>query len=346
VQTYWKQQLNYGRAEAMLERKWPDKYNVFGHLTWNGRLYGKSFRHFFQWSQRRIYHGSWGTALFQSVYSLAPGTVASILMMPEWYLLIAVLAVILPFGALYAPLLYSFVLLALAITPPALNAWFCGQRTFFRDAHNRRLRRQEYAAMTALLHFLQPAARLAGRFRQGLTPWRQRGGERIISPFSKSVVIWSEKNWRGPVQRLKSLELEMRESGSVVVHGGDFDSWDLETRGGMLGCARVQMVIEEHGEKINGQPRQLVRLRVWPVALPSVLIVASFFAALAMIAAVNLEWTAWAILNLPAIALALRVIYECGSAMDVIISAIPVTLAEGETIIAGAKTDERPHIPN
>src|SRR5439155_21514058 len=44
VSAYWRQQLQYGRAEAMLERKWPEKYNAVGHLTWNGRLYGKGFR--------------------------------------------------------------------------------------------------------------------------------------------------------------------------------------------------------------------------------------------------------------------------------------------------------------
>lgn len=330
VPTYWRQQLNYGRAEAMLERKWPEKYNSLGHLTWNGRLYGNSFRHFFQWNQRRIYHGSWGTALFQSAYSLAPGTFASILMMPEWYLLIAVLAVVLPFGTIYAPLRYSFVLLALAVAPPALHAWMSGERAFFRGAHQRSWQRQQFALVTAGLHFLQPAARLVGRLRQGLTPWRQRGGERIIFPWSKTVAIWSEKNWRGPEQRLAALESVMRESGSVVVRGGDFDKWDLEARGGMLGCARAQLVIEEHGDG-----RQLVRLRAWPVALPSVLAVATFFAVLAMIAAVNLDWTAWLVLNLPAIALALRVVYECGSAMDVIVTAVPATLGDGEKIVSG-----------
>lgn len=332
VQTYWRQQLNYGRAEAMLERKWPEKYNAVGHLRWNGRLYGKSFWQFFQWSQRRIYHGSWGTALFQSVYSTAPGTFASILMMPEWYLLIAALAIIMPFGELYAPLQYSVVLLALAVAPPALHAWLCGQRAFFHGVHQGSWERQRLALMTAWLHFLQPAARLVGRLRQGLTPWRQRGGERIVFPWSKSISIWSEKAWRGPEDRLKALEVAMRESGAVVVRGGDYDRWDLEARGGLLGCVRMQMVIEEHGER-----RQFVRLRVWPVAVPSALAVATIFAGLAMIAAVNLNWTAWAVLNLPAIALLLRVIYECGSAMDVVVKAISTTLIEGETIIASAK---------
>src|SRR5215204_2216804 len=33
VRTYWKQQQGYGRAEALLEAKWPEKYNPAGHLS-------------------------------------------------------------------------------------------------------------------------------------------------------------------------------------------------------------------------------------------------------------------------------------------------------------------------
>ncbi|OLE61277.1 MAG: hypothetical protein AUI36_11715 [Cyanobacteria bacterium 13_1_40CM_2_61_4] len=40
VRTYWRQQIGYGRAEAMLERKWPEKYNDVGHVRWTGRMYG------------------------------------------------------------------------------------------------------------------------------------------------------------------------------------------------------------------------------------------------------------------------------------------------------------------
>ncbi|HEX9047603.1 MAG TPA: glycosyltransferase [Verrucomicrobiae bacterium] len=331
---YWKQQLNYGRAEAMLERKWPEKYNAAGHLTWNGRLYGNSFHHFFQWSRRRIYHGSWGSALFQSVYSVAPGTFASILMMPEWYLLIGMLMIVLPFGAIYAPLLYSFILLALTIAPPALHACLSSERALFHGVPKRSLERQKLALTTAWLHFIQPAARLMGRLRQGLTPWRQRGGERIIFPRARSIAVWSQDTWRGPEERLKGLELAMRESGAVVVHGGDYDHWDLEVRGGLLASTRTQLVIEEHGDR-----RQLVRLRAWPVASPSVLLVATIFAALAMTAAVNLAWTAWLVLNVPAAALLLRVIYECGSAMDVVVKAVPATLLDGEKIIVASSDD-------
>ena len=72
VRTYWKQQQGYGKAEALLERKWPEKYNAAGHVTWAGRVYGKGLASIFG-RGGRIYHGIWGAAPFQSIYQPAPG---------------------------------------------------------------------------------------------------------------------------------------------------------------------------------------------------------------------------------------------------------------------------------
>ena len=44
-----------------------------------------------------------------------------------------------------------------------------------------------------------------------------------------------------------------------MLSGGDFDEWDLELRGGLIGGARTLMAIEEHG---GG--KQLLRFRVRP----------------------------------------------------------------------------------
>jgi GT2 family glycosyltransferase len=336
VRTYWSQQLNYGRAEAMLERKWPEKYNAVGHLRWNGRLYGKGFWQFFRLNRRRIYHGSWGTALFQSAYNVAPGMLSSILMMPEWYLLIAVFALTSSVSAAYSPLRFSVALLALAILPPATHAWLCANRSFFNNGLRRRWSRWRLVIGTTLLHFLQPAARLAGRLRQGLTPWRKRGVDKMVLPRSRNFAIWSENQWRGAEQRLQALDSAMRESGAAVVRGGDFDRWDLETRGGLFGSARAQLVIEEHGES-----KQLVRVRVWPVGQPLALVVALLFTGFAMLSATRLDWGAWAALNVPALALLYRVLFECGTAMSVILNAVPQTLSENERIISDGKPNER-----
>jgi len=335
VRTYLRQQLNYGRAEAMLERKWPEKYNAAGHLTWSGRLYGKGFWQMFRWGQSRIYHGSWGSALFQSVYHPAPGRFATLLMLPEWYLLTAFLGIVSLFGALYEPLRVAALPLVVALLPPVTHAGICGWRAFFHVEPRRRWQRFKLAALTAVLHFLQPVARLTGRLREGLTPWRRRAANRMVFPWPRAIAIWSEKNWRSADQRLSALAAAMRESGAVVVHGGDFDAWDLEARGGMLGNARAALVIEEHGDAC-----QLVRLRVWPMGFPAALVMASLFACLAMVAVLDEEWVAWAALNVPAILLLVRMFYECGTATAVILTAISATLIPGEKILESTQLHE------
>ncbi len=319
---YWRQQVNYGKAEAMLERKWPEKYNAVGHATWNGRLYSKSLYSLLSWSQRRIYHGTWGSALFQSVYNLAPGTLSSILMLPEWYLVIALLAMISACGLLYPPLGYALLGVGLAFVPPVVHAIRSGVRSRFPRGRSR-FGWVTRAALTALLHFLQPAARLWGRLVYGLTPWRRRGVARWVLPWPKALNLWSESHWVSAEDRLRSFEGALRDSGAAVMRGGSYDRWDLEIRGGLLGSARLLMVIEEHGDG-----KQYVRIRLWPVATPLIFVVACVFAALAAVSASDLEWTAWALLNIPAIFLVGRTLYECASAMGAIRQVIAENASE------------------
>jgi len=322
---YWRQQLNYGKAEAMLERIWPEKYNAVGHATWSGRLYNKGILSWLTLSQRRIYHGTWGSALFQSIYSPAPRTLASILTLPEWYLVIGLLALISACGILYPPLRYALVLLGAAFVPPLAHAMVSGVCAAQRFSPHRRLAGVRLAAGTACLHFLQPLARLWGRLCYGLTPWRRHGSGKVALPRPQSVDIWCEGRWQSAEQRLKTIEESLREVGAPVMRGGDYDRWDLQVRGGVLGTARLMMVIEEHGEG-----RQYVRMRLWPMAPAAAFVVACLFAVLASVAALDLKWTAWALLNVPAIFLVGRTIYECASAMAVIRHAITTNRGPGQ----------------
>jgi hypothetical protein len=177
------------------------------------------------------------------------------------------------------------------------------------------------AATTAVLYFLQPAARLWGRLWYGLTPWRRRGGGGDLAvPWPGIINIWSEKEWLSAEQRLTAFEAALRASGAAVARGGEYDRWDLEVRGGLLGCARLLMVVEEHGAG-----RQYVRMHLWPTANPAIFLVACLFAGLAMRAALDLEWNAWALLNIPAIFLVGRTIYESAAAMAALRQAIGAT---------------------
>src|SRR5439155_208005 len=93
----------YGRAEALLAGKWPEKHNGAGHASWSGRLYGPG-RVARLLQRGRIYQGSWGTALFQSLYERTPGPLTSFLSMPEWWFVVPMLAVLGLLGFEWTPL--------------------------------------------------------------------------------------------------------------------------------------------------------------------------------------------------------------------------------------------------
>ena len=118
--------------------------------------------------------------------------------------------------------------------------------------------RAKLFSITAFMHLQQPMARLIGRIRHGLTPWRRRGVGFWRLPAPTKLSIWREQ-WEAPDQTLEELCGRLSESGVIVTAGGDYDGWDLEARGGLLGGARVLMATEEHGAG-----KQLLRFSVWP----------------------------------------------------------------------------------
>ena len=71
MRAYLKQQYEYGKAEGSLERKWPGRFDAGGRVQWAGRVYGPGLPAWLDWA-KRIYHGVWNSAPFQSVYRLYP----------------------------------------------------------------------------------------------------------------------------------------------------------------------------------------------------------------------------------------------------------------------------------
>jgi O-antigen biosynthesis protein len=65
VGAFWRQQLGYGRAEALVERNHPDKFNSLGQATWRGVIYGPTYM---LSGRKRVYSGSFGDAPFQRLY--------------------------------------------------------------------------------------------------------------------------------------------------------------------------------------------------------------------------------------------------------------------------------------
>ena len=323
VRSYWKQQMNYGRAEAMLERKWPDKYNAAGHLSWAGRLYTKAMPSLTFWSRQRIYHGTWGTALFQSVYSIAPHTSTAVLTMPEWYLIVSLLGVAAAAGLVYPPLQWMSITFALALVASIVRATSVVSRIQLQTESRQAWVRLIYRVVITGLHLLQPAARLWGRISFGLTPWRRRGTSSFIHPLKRSAARWDE-TWRSADDRLRDLETSLRDSGAIVVRGADFDGWDLQVRGGLFVDARLLMTLEEHG-----QGRQFVRIKVWPAGSHWVFTMAPLLALVSLSAALQLDFSELLLLNLPCAFLIGRMVYEFGTAAGAIFSSFA---SQGEGI--------------
>jgi GT2 family glycosyltransferase len=260
VRAYLRQQAEYGKAEALLERKWPEKYNRGGHLAWTGRVYGGPSP---GRRRTRIGYGTWGSNLFQSLYDRTPSTLGTLPLMPEWYLVLGVLALLSVAGIFVKPLFpwtdaapvrVELLLLAAAAAALAVKAL----RTAWLGPNGTSADGFAVRSLTAALFLLQPVARLAGRLRRGLTPWRRRGEFVFAVPWPRRREVWSE-HWRYPSERLLELEHDLRARCMTVLRGGEYDRWDIHVRLGPLGAARLRMAVEEHG-----QGRQLVRYRIWP----------------------------------------------------------------------------------
>jgi GT2 family glycosyltransferase len=315
VRAYWKQQIGYGRAEAMLERKWPEKYNGPGHVRWVGRMYGPGLTRMLGCRRPRIYHGVWGSAPFQSLYEPAPSLLGFLPQMPEWHLMTATLAGMAGLSVVSEPLRPAVPLFIGAMLPPIAQAWVSAARASFPEASpgGARLWRR---LLTAVLHLVQPLARLRGRLTEGLTPWRRHCAVRPAPLWPVTTAIWSER-WKAQDERLRELEARLRAARACVLRGEEHDAWDLEVRGGILGAARVLMGTEDHpGAK------QLIRLRWWPKVPTRGPVLALCFAALTLAAVSADAWSAAVVLGLGALLPALHIVQQCMAAMATITQAI------------------------
>jgi O-antigen biosynthesis protein len=252
---YFKQQRGYGYAEALLEQKWPSRFNRLGHITWPGQLYGPGARPAPLFSSG-IYGGTWGSAPFQSIYERG-SHMAFAPLMPDWWIAIAGLLLLGLVGLTWPPLLWAWpaallmggtsVVMSLAVAVDGLR-----HRRLATDVFLRRV------LLLAGLVLGQSLYRTRGRIAGGLTPFRRRGTQGFTFPRAIRLEEWSEE-WQSMEARLRVIEERLIESGVAVRRGGDYDSWDLEVRTGAFASARLVGTVEEHGHG-----NQMVRWRVWP----------------------------------------------------------------------------------
>ena len=338
VQTYWKQQRGYGRAEALLERKWPEKYNAAGHLSWNGRLYGRGAGSLLSLSPSRIYQGVWGSAPFQLMYQSSPSTLLSLLSMPEWNFALVALTFFSVLGLFWSPLLLGLPVVAFFTVGACILACRNAHKGIFKIPQSR-ISRARSKLVTAGLHLIQPIARLAGRLSEGLTPWRIGPSDKLVAPWPRTVSRWVEQ-WVPPSERLEVLEKTLQSKRATVHRGGPYDRWDLHVKTGILGGTRVRMAIEEHGAG-----KQFIRCRIWPKCSLIAQVVAVIISLLSAWAFFDQAWIAGGALATVLTLMVMRMQQEYSSAtlgiQDALAAAVDIPVLEqtieleGESIFPG-----------
>lgn len=299
IQAYLRQQSGYGDAEALLERRHPENFNRFGGSTWHGRIYTPARLGVF-FKGPVIYHGLFGSGLFQSIYSASPGLTLLVVTSLEYYALITVPLLVL--GAV-VPHLTAFGLASIAVSVGMCIA------VAWQAELPRNKRRIWSRPLIALLFLLQPIVRGLARHRGHLRGQQSRVGE-VESLESVSlegdevqlntIIYWSE---RGDVDRMAFLSRildRLDQRGWPNKPDSGWSRYDIEIYGSRWAKLQLTTAVEYH---IGG--RQLIRCRLnarwsfisralfWSTAGTGLLIIGAIGHWWAWLGLVNLVFLAW-----------------------------------------------------
>ncbi|HEX9340813.1 MAG TPA: glycosyltransferase [Thermoplasmata archaeon] len=349
LRTYWKQQVGYGKAEALLEKKWPSRYDSLGRLSWLGRIYGRGVSYDLSSLGGRVYQGVWGTAPFQSLYQPIRSR-WSWALMPEWYLLVAILSgmFLLSLGWEASFLLGPCLLLSLAV-PVAQAAISAARARFLGSRATSRWSLLELRTVVLVLHLSQPMARLVGRMRGGLTPWRRRGPKTRPRLRPLRMIYWRDER-EPPEDTLRALQKDLQTAGAIVRVGGEFDAWDLEVLGGPFGRSQLLLAVEDHAPR-----KQLLRFRISPKVSRSAIGLSAAFGALAVGALQSGVWVSSIVAAVIAAFVAARALADCGFSAGILgewvrrfgaTEPAPSTTVEGRDEIKQADEPPRPREPH
>src|SRR5262245_12816454 len=245
VQAYLKQQMGYGKAEALLYFKHPYRFNLLGQSRWLGRIYGELTAAVL--SRRPIiYFGAFGRGLFQSMYEPPSSLLAYLPFTLEWNLI----GLLLFLSALVSPRMLPLASLPLAIS----LAWSIA--TASRARVDRRFSGLPARALIAVLTYLGPLARGLQRYL-----WRLRGLsqiERVVFEGQQqparidwlrrafTVGYWSEQGHEKESLLGIVMEFLIPRKYLIAVDPG-WNRWDLEVYRGIWSKARLTVAAENHG---------------------------------------------------------------------------------------------------
>jgi cellulose synthase/poly-beta-1,6-N-acetylglucosamine synthase-like glycosyltransferase len=254
VKAYLRQQMGYGKAEALLYFKHPYRFNMLGQSRWLGRIYGELTTAVL--SRRPvIYFGAFGRGLFQSMYESSSSLLSYVPFTLEWN----AIGILLVLAGLVSPALLPIAALPLGVSiawslRAALNARLDARFDGFRAR-----------ALVGLLTYLGPLVRGGQRYL-----WRIRGHgdvEQVELPSRRAPVrvdwgrlafvlrYWSDQGHEKEALLTALMAFLMPRKYLIAVDPG-WNPWDLEIYRGIWAKARVTVATENFGG-----PRRILNAR-------------------------------------------------------------------------------------
>jgi glycosyltransferase involved in cell wall biosynthesis len=298
VRDYLKQQYGYGEAEALLMRKHPEYFNTIGGSIWAGRIYTPAKPGLIA-GRRIIYHGQFGSAMFQTLYTPAPLSVFGLITSFEYHVVVT-----LPLFILSAPFRFLF---PFAIINLLISLGFCVLSGLQAEVPKTKLRLWS-KPLVALLYFLQPIVRGYARYHQRLlfNPMPMASTARLdwaikSAPQEPPSVLnyWVESD----IDRIEFLKLVKqaldKEGWSYRVDSG-WNKYDIEIYGSRWSNIQLTTVSE-----IYSKGKQVIRCRLdTSLSLPAKAIFAGILAIEFLFIGLigrNSPWAWMILITLPAI---------------------------------------------
>ncbi len=250
LKDYFRQQWGYGRSEALVEARHPDRFTAVGTARWRGHIYNA----FGATSLRqRVYRGLYGGAAYQSVYRGGGHAfdLAQQLGVPLSVLVVATAPIALLWPVLGVGALAGLLALAALGVVAAARA---------RPPHGWRGSRLGFRVGVAALHLVQPVARMAGRLMHTRaasrdlppamplpSPVLRAGGGVLLLPAD-----------RPRAQLAAALVTHLRRAGLRVIPATGWEDYDARILGSLLIVG--DLVTSAHPEgsvqlKVRRRPR-------------------------------------------------------------------------------------------
>ncbi|MSO89180.1 MAG: glycosyltransferase [Rhodospirillaceae bacterium] len=242
---YIGQQRGYGKAEAMVYKKHPQRFNAFGQASWAGRIYGDMFSAITP-GKPAIYGGIFGSAPFQSLYERPTPLLWFLPLTLEWNIA--------------AALLFAFALIdggyAWFGTLPLMMSWGRCLHGAWRAPLDPRFRDVRARLLVALLIYLGPLLRGWERTR-----WRIRGFNGVealplestrqparfsLRGMAMNLSYWTDSGREKDALLKGIIEFLIRRKYFVVIDEG-WSDYDLKIARGVWARAFIRVGVENHG---------------------------------------------------------------------------------------------------